>query len=85
MMKPPVICQCGQPMESGLACTILQMRGESRLPCTPAEAPYGYCHDCLVQPGQLHHVGCDMERCPVCGDQAISCDCTGGEIGGNLS
>lgn len=33
------------------------------------------CHDCAVVKGQLHVVGCDVERCPVCDGQTISCDC----------
>ena len=33
------------------------------------------CHECGARPGHYHHVGCDAERCPVCGGQLISCDC----------
>lgn len=22
-----------------------------------------------------HHFGCDVERCPICGDQQLGCDC----------
>lgn len=33
------------------------------------------CHDCGALEGELHDYGCDMERCPFCGNQLISCDC----------
>lgn len=38
-------------------------------------APAPLCHDCAVIPGQLHVPGCDMEECPKCHGQAISCGC----------
>jgi len=33
------------------------------------------CHDCNCKEGELHHRGCDWERCPFCGGQLISCSC----------
>jgi len=33
------------------------------------------CHDCSVITSQIHLLGCDMERCPRCGRQLISCSC----------
>jgi hypothetical protein len=33
------------------------------------------CPDCGCPRGTYHHIGCDMEICPSCHEQAISCDC----------
>jgi len=35
----------------------------------------GKCHDCCTPAGGFHHPGCDMERCPKCGGQLITCGC----------
>jgi hypothetical protein len=35
------------------------------------------CGDCGTKEGEYHHIGCDIEVCPKCGFQLITCDCLG--------
>ena len=39
------------------------------------------CHDCGVREGEIHQLGCDMERCPFCGGQLITCSCQYKQLG----
>jgi hypothetical protein len=39
------------------------------------DEPSGRCHDCNIVHGGHHHPGCDVERCPRCSRQLISCGC----------
>lgn len=32
------------------------------------------CHDCAAALGERHVRGCDMEECPICFGQLLSCD-----------
>lgn len=43
------------------------------------------CHDCKAMPGELHHYGCDVERCPDCGGQLISCGCDNPPMGRRMA
>jgi hypothetical protein len=46
----------------------------TKLPSVPFNQE-GRCHDCNVLWKGFHHPGCDVERCPKCGGQLISCGC----------
>lgn len=39
------------------------------------------CHDCGAREGEIHELGCDMESCPFCGGQLLSCDCCYEKLG----
>jgi len=33
------------------------------------------CHDCGAKEGEIHSPGCDMQTCPFCRTQLITCGC----------
>lgn len=77
------ICDfCTQEMTAVTGCTtdVLHHGGEPVRLFRYGEEPRSgrpsrRCGDCGVSPGGLHHIGCDMQRCPGCQGQLISCDC----------
>ena len=41
----------------------------------PRSAEPKRCGDCRVMTGGFHHLGCDIQECPRCGHQMITCGC----------
>jgi hypothetical protein len=78
-MNMAVICKaCGADMadDRTVTCrgnTMIKIKGES-LPAIPYQGERR-CHDCNIAPGGNHHLHCDMEDCPRCGGQLLSCGC----------
>lgn len=75
--------RCGADMNTSNGCTddrVIEFAdGTERdpIPFERDDQPGGArpCHDCGAYPGNYHHPGCDMERCPRCNGQYFICDC----------
>ena len=81
MVKCP---DCKKEMKTAVSCThpYIKLNGEWFLRDTSYYDVNKRCHDCSIvnQKGNLHHFGCDIERCPRCHGQLISCGCKKGDV-----
>lgn len=77
------VCEwCSGEMNTAISCTVSALHRKGR---RIELAPYGgepgwrstadRCGDCGVVLGGWHHLGCDLQPCPQCGGQLLSCDC----------
>lgn len=90
IIEAMAIClDCDREMLTAPSCVVstLHLTGAS-FPLTPyggdgTSAPGGgRCGDCGVEPGGFHHLGCDLQQCPRCQRQLLTCGCPFDELGG---
>ena len=72
---------CGKEMKTAKSCNKkhIMIQGQGYLRDTTYFDTSKRCHDCNIinKKGNIHHFGCDIERCPKCHGQLLSCGCLG--------
>ena len=72
--EPPTEADSKDSERLAVWLTVHRVRNETMSNWNPHERHI--CHDCGVVEGELHQRGCDMEKCPFCTNQLISCVCS---------
>jgi hypothetical protein len=82
------VCEwCGGEMRSARSCGVdaLHVQGSPVTTIRWGEErgwqATARCGDCGVLPGGFHHLGCDLQQCPMCSGQLLSCGCRFDEDG----
>lgn len=68
-------CQQEMTIATGCKASVVVIRGFGFPRQLHRHFAPGPCHDCHAIVGAYHHPGCDVERCPICEGQLISCGC----------
>lgn len=74
-----VCSDCKQEMQEADSCNLkeIEISGKTYSRNTIYFDVNNRCHDCGIinKESNIHHLGCDIERCPKCDGQLIGCGC----------